>query len=242
MRAPTRHLEFSPIAPVARVDPRRAALCLLMIDSFLAGAFFVLRALGHSAEMLDIGAERSIPTWYSTTKLFVLAQVLGLIAWLTWRRSRRHGSLFLLLGLVALVLSIDEIVQLHERYGLFVEPLLLGRTRDELLFHRSGYWMVALGPPLALALAVLLWMMARHVRMPRAVALRGLAGVALFLVSATVIEALGNFAEGYAARTIQVTVEEAGEMMGITLVLWAALDLLLQTARAGAWGLARHGP
>ena len=83
-----------------------------------------------------------------------------------------------------------------------------------------------LGPLLALALGVGLWLVRRRIRLPAPVARKGLAGVVLFLVATIGIEMLGNFTPTGLARALQITLEEGGEMIAVTLVLWATLELL----------------
>ena len=174
-------------------DARSAALALLTVDAALGCVFLVVGIIGYQPAVLGLDVEGSVPTWYSATQLFVLAQALGLLGCVTWRRDWRSGVLFLVSGLIALGLSIDEVAQFHERYGRFVEPLLLGEQREEMEFDVTGYWMLALGPPLAAVLAVGLWLVGRWVRVSRGVAIKGIGGVALFLTSATGVEALSNF-------------------------------------------------
>ena len=55
--------------------------------------------------------------------------------------------------------------------------------------------------------------------------MQGFAGCRRVYLSATGLEMLSNFATGM-ANVVQVTAEEGGEMIGVSLILWSLLDLL----------------
>jgi hypothetical protein len=216
---------------------RQIALALLAVDIALVLTFFFLTSLGYELRAFGLDTESSIPTWYASAKLLVLAQVMIMTAVVLARRCRADGLLLLLLGLLVLGLSADEVAMIHEHLGPKLDRVLTGATeRGELTFARTGYWMLVLGPLLAGALAVGLWLVGQRIRPGRAVARLGVGGVALFLTSALGFEMLSNFTYGNLGSVLQITLEEGGEMIGTTLVLWAALLLLasLLGRRAGA--------
>jgi hypothetical protein len=195
-----------------------------VIDLALVALYLIANLLGHAPRMFDLDAESNLPTWYSSVQLFLLAQALTVLALLLARRSWRDAAPFLFLAAIALLLSADEVATIHERFARHFETGLTGVARAELYFTRTGYWMLALGPMLATALAAGIWLITRRLKIPRSVAVKGLLGVAFFFLSATGVEMLSNFASGI-ANVAQVAIEEGGEMMGVTIVLWSLLDL-----------------
>ncbi len=205
---------------------RRVAVGLLFLDLVVVLLHVVPTLMGHGGRLFDLDAEANIPTWYSSAKLFLLAQALAVLALVLSRRSRLDAAPFLFLAALALFLSLDETATLHERLARHFETALTGAARSDLEFTRTGYWMLALGPMLAAALAVGIWLMTKRLKIPRHVAVRGLLGVAVFFFSATGIEILSNFTITPILNLVQVAVEEGGEMIGVTLVIWSLLDLL----------------
>lgn len=213
---------------VVRVYPavsRRIVMCLLAIDLTFVALYLLPNLLGHSPRMFDLDAELNLPTWYASAKLLLLAQALMALALLVARRSRLDATPFLFLAVVALLLSADEVATIHERFARHFETGLTGAARAELFFAKTGYWMLALGPLLTAALGVGIWLITNRLAIPRSAACKGLLGVAVFFLSATGLEMLSNFTTGM-ANVVQVTAEEGGEMIGVSLILWSLLDLL----------------
>ena len=221
----------------------RVAGALLLVDGIFILLYLLPNLLGHGTRMLDLDAESNLPTWYASIKLFVIAQVMVALALILSRRSLLDAIPFLFLGAVALLLSADEVATIHERFARHFEAGVTGAGRAELLFSKTGYWMLALGPLLAAGLAAGIWLIRSRLAIPGRIAVKGLVGVAVYFLSATGLEMLSNFATG-TAGLLQVAAEEGGEMMGATLVLWALLDLLaakLEPARRPAPVAVRDG-
>ena len=219
------------------------ARALLLVDALFIVLYLLPNLLGHGTRMFDLDAESNLPTWYASMKLFVIAQVMVALAVVLSRRSLLDAIPFLFLGAVALLLSADEVATIHERFARHFESGLTGAHRSDLLFSKTGYWMLALAPLLAAALAAGIWLIRSRLAIPGRIAVKGLVGVAVYFLSATGLEMLSNFATG-TANLLQVAAEEGGEMMGATIVLWALLDLLaakLEPARRSAPVAVRDG-
>lgn len=199
---------------------------IIGLDLLLIAIYVVTNIWGYTPRILDLNIEASIPTWFSSMKLFVLAQLFGLLVLILAQRDYLDAAPFLLLGLLALVLSMDEVATIHERYARHIEPLLTQTVRADLYFSRTGYWMLVLGPILAASVAVGIWLAARRVAIPPRAASKGLLGLAVFFVAATGVETLSNWTLSPAASVAQIAVEEGGEMVGVSLMIWALLDLL----------------
>ena len=197
---------------------------LLTIDALLVALYLAMHATQGEIAILSVAEERSIPTWYASMKLLVVAQIGVTAAFMT-----RGPARLALLGLAAMFLlfSIDEIASLHERIGWRLNAwLAAGGPRDELLLHRTGYWMVLLLPPTLAALSFLAVAYGRTGRPAPATMVKALLGAGLFLSGAAGLEALQNFLPDGTIILVAIAIEEGFELAGVTFMLWAALDEL----------------
>jgi hypothetical protein len=199
---------------------------VIALDVLLVLIFVLTNIWGYTPRILDLNVEASIPTWYSAMKLFVIAQLLGILALVFARRDYLDAVPFLFLGLLALILSMDEVATIHERYARHIEPLLTQVVRADLYFSHTGYWMLVLGPILAASVAIGIWLVVKRVAIPQRVAKKALLGLAVFFVSAAGLETLSNSTLSPAASVVQIAMEEGGEMVGVSFMIWALLDLL----------------
>jgi hypothetical protein len=206
----------------------RPILALYAVDlalGALAGlSYAVTTALGWTqTDFFRLGVESNLPSWYSASQLLLVALVFGLLAW----RDARWGSprtwAAALPGLGFLVLSLDEGGMLHERLGWWVEGVS-GLGADLM----TGPWIFATVPLYLLLgafVARALWPYVAN--RPRVIAL-GASGCVLLLFSAAGIEGLGNLTapESEMARRVLGVFEEVGEMVAVTTLLWAGLELV----------------
>jgi hypothetical protein len=135
-------------------------------------------------------------------------------------------SLFALPAL-CLVLSLDEVAQIHEGLGSQSDVLLATGAREGSVVARTGIWMFLLGPPFLIVVA-LLWRAFIPFLQGRARVVRlYIVGFVVYAGSALGIEILANVVSpGGLASVVQVVCEEMGEMLGVTLLVWATLELL----------------
>ena len=168
-----------------------------------------------------LNGEATIPSWFSSSLLLACAAALGAIAMVERGRAGRDARHWLGLAVIFVVLSLDEGAGIHE-----ISSGLLRRR-----FELDGFLRFASVIPLALAAVVVgvaylrfLW------RLPSPT--RGwfvLAG-AVFVGGAVGVESLGaNYfsANGHTfGYSVFVTIEEAAEMVGLAVFLYALLDYL----------------
>ncbi|MFN2384908.1 MAG: hypothetical protein ABR576_01220 [Thermoanaerobaculia bacterium] len=204
---------------------------LLLLGDFAADALYLLdAALGHPnrrfTRLVDLDGEANLPTWYSSGQLLVLGLLLGLFAIATDRREERSWPFFALAALCHLM-SLDEVAQIHEPLGSRVDALLPGGSRQGSLFPRTGIWMFLLGPPFLLVV-VFLWRLAAPLLADRKRVVRlYLVGFVVYTASVLGIEILANAVTRRGlASAIQIVCEELGEMLGLTLLVWATVELL----------------
>lgn len=205
---------------------------LLLLADITMGALYILdTALGHPywtfTRLVDLDREANLPTWYSSGQLLVLGLLLGVFAVIrTNRRAIRSWPLFALPAL-CLALSLDEVAQIHEWLGRKSDVFFATGTRQGSLVPRTGIWMFLLGPPFLIVVALLWRAFSSSLRGRERVVRLYLVGFFVYAASALGIEILANVVspDGLAA-VVQVVCEEVGEMLGVTLLVWATLELL----------------
>jgi hypothetical protein len=126
------------------------------------------------------------------------------------------------------VLSLDEFAQMHERIGSRASDFFGAWPVTAEVNWSLRVW-VALFVPALLAAVAIIW---RGVRpflagRPR-IARRFLLGFGIFVGSAAGIELLYNLMSPDSIGVyVEILFEEVGEMIGVTLLLWAAYELLV---------------
>jgi hypothetical protein len=178
--------------------------------------------------LLDLDGEGNLPTWYSSIQWFCVAMLFGLFAHRNFSRSQRKSWGLLILPLVFLLLSLDEIAQLHEVLGSWSDRFLPNASRKDSLFSRTGVWMFVIGVPfVAFFGAMMLSIRGYFERAPGAY-VKVLIGMAIMLIGALGIESLSNFVGSDPFYSmLQTIVEELCEILGGTIVLWGSYELLL---------------
>lgn len=172
------------------------------------------------ASLFYVAAEASVPTLYSTVQLLVAAILLAAIAFGHGRAgSPRSRTWWVLAGVVAF-LALDESTLIHER---FIGPTraLFGIGTGPLLFA----WVIPAG-----FASVLFTLAIRRFAgsLPRRTRLLMTMAFALFVTGALGVELVGSaYASSYGremfAYTLIVAVEEALEMAGVAVLIYALL-------------------
>jgi hypothetical protein len=215
--------------------PRRAIYLLLAGDIALLLAFLATSILGDSVpRMFDLDSERNVPTWYASSKLLAVAALLALVALNAGRRSRLVRLVLLMPVALFVFLSIDEAASIHEMLGGSIDTMVTETPdRAEMVFHITGYWMFVLGPTLAAAMVAIGIAYHRIVRPATGIMRLAALGAGVFLSGATVVEIGRNFVEQPLARMLQVALEEGMELIGVSLILAAAIQLAASKLRQG---------
>jgi hypothetical protein len=214
-------------------DARALIACFFSADVFFVVAYLFLFLYGNpigsdQPGMFDMNGEANIPAWYSSTKLLAVGLCLYLFGRLTLQKDRLAGWLILAAAALFAYLSLDEAAELHEKFGNRLTLLATGGVgRTDTPFEITGLWMVFFGPPLLIALVGGIVFLRRRLSIPYAVFAKALAGAIIFVIAAGPGDILVNYVTGD-AHIIQTAVEELGEMVGVTLILWAAMTLLAQ--------------
>lgn len=207
--------------------------CFFGADVFFVAAYLFLFLYGNpigsdQPGMFDLDGEGNVPAWYSSMKLLAVGLCLYLFGRLILQKDRLAGWLILAAAALFAYLSLDEGAVLHEKFGNRLTLLATGGVgRTDTPFEITGLWMVFFGPPLLLALVGGIVFLRRRLSIPYGVFAKALAGAIIFVIAAAPGDILVNYVTGD-AHIIQTAVEELGEMVGVTLILWAAMTLLAQ--------------
>ncbi len=201
------------------------------MDAALVGLYLLDRALGRPywivTRLLDLNGEANIPAWYSSGQLLVLGLLLGLFAATTASHNDKRSRGVFALPALCLFLSLDEVAQIHEWVGTKSDFLFVHGTRMGSLFPATGLWMFVLGLPFIVVVAHMWRAFAPAVSGRQQVVRLYVVGFLVYVGSALGIETLANFISvGGVASLVQVVAEELGEMVGVTLLVWATLELL----------------
>ena len=211
----------------------RVPLSILLVIAVELGLTFIYlvnmwfgRPLGPIlSDQFDLDGERNIPAWFSTVQLFLVSMMFMVLASASTQGTERVT--FWILSLLFLALSCDESVGIHEKLGVMSDAVLPGGDRRNTPFVRTGIWVFWLGIPFIAVVISIMLRLRRFITDRVAIRLYGV-GFAIFIGSAVGIETLVNFLVGqpHRIRIAQVAVEEFGEMVGVTLIVWATFRLM----------------
>lgn len=211
------------------------AVALLAIDVLLivaAATNFLLGApFARINDLVYLDGETTLQAWYSSVQWLLAGALFGMLA-LHALRARLRGALALAaFSALCIVFSIDEITGIHEWLGRKSDVLLPGGDRQNTVLWRTGIWPLLIGIPVLVVLAVLTVRM-RAIFVPRARhALTVLvAGLVVMFSGALAVELAVNWVDSAPSARgwllLEHAVEELLEMIGVTLIVWSALDTL----------------
>jgi hypothetical protein len=197
-----------------------AIVTVLLLLSLAAYVFVAItgheRALGL-VRIVDVGAEQSLPTYFSTLNLLLAALLLLLIWALGPRENGPSHRYWLALGLLFVLLSIDEAVSIHEVLGDILTHRVL-RVHPIFDYHS---W-VPFGIAFVLVVGGLFVNFLRQ--LPRRLVLQFIAAGVLFVGGALGVEFVGAIMMYTGIATphdilykLRRLIEEGGEMYGIVL-------------------------
>ena len=176
---------------------------------------------------LDLGRENNLPTWYSSIQWFSVAVLLAIFVRANFRISHLNSWPLLMLPMIFLAFSLDEVATIHERLGNKLDIFLPGGSRQNTLFSTTGIWMFAIGFPFVVLVGFLFLSVRTYFCRTPGAFTKIVLGMAITLAGALGIETFANFVGSNSAHTmLQVISEELCEMLGSTIVLWGSYDLL----------------
>lgn len=206
-------------------------LAFFMIDLAL-GVAYVLNYLADRpywklTSFLDLDQEGNLPTWYASMKWFCVATLLGIFALRNFRLSQSKSWPLMLLPLVFLALSLDEVAQIHEWMGRRSDVYLPNASRANTLFSKTGIWMFVVGLPFVAFVVLLIRSVRTYFQRASGALVKICLGIVIMLTGAIGIETLSNFVTPNSVYAVlQVFSEELCEMLGSTVVFWGSYELL----------------
>jgi hypothetical protein len=216
------------------VHPRAVARVLACAVVFLVTASLAGQVskyvFGHDhllglVSLFNVDGEGNVPTWYSAVTLLACSALLGIIGSLHRRDRQSWAAHWLGLSGIFLYLATDEAAFIHE----LLNPVF--RTRLHLPSYLYYSWAVIAAPLLlVIGLAYLRFLVALPRRFTAWFAAAGLVyvggalGVEMLGAAYTVARGTENL--GYA---LVATVEEAMEMAGVAMFIYALLEYLAAT-------------
>ena len=202
---------------------------MFALDLLMGGLYFISRRAKDVIprpllNFFDLNGETNLPSWFSAGQLALIGGLLAAFAATQLRRKARPAWSVMLAGGVFLFMSLDEVTSLHENFGYWLDKF---QHRRDTIFVETGFWMLICAPLFLIAIGRLAVGARRYLRERRAIAVKFAAGIAIYLLAAAGVEALSNFAtpHGAAARAL-VLLEEMGEMLGATMILWGVWELI----------------
>lgn len=223
--------------PKFALYPRKAIIWLSVIAASLLVAHFItistpyifggfehgLVRLLFSLFFLD--GEGNVPAIFSTW-LFLISAALF---WITWRAAGRAGDsnrIWLVLAIIFVFLALDESISIHER---LIDPLRLALGASGIFYYA---WIIpyGIGVVLLSIFAVpVFWRMPKNIRFwfVLSAATYIFAAIGLEMISGKYLVMMQENKDF--TWVLMVTLEEALEMAGLILLVYALLLLLQNT-------------
>jgi len=170
----------------------------------------------------SLDEEQNIPTWYQSCAMLLSAVLLGVIAQATRQAGRRHATHWSLLSLLFVLLSLDEVVGIHERWMLPMRAWL----------RPSGMWYFAWVIPAIVFVLVVGVAYSRFLAgLPRRTQALFLLAAGIYVGGELGLEMAGAYQFLHAgahslAYAMVVTIEEILGMLGIVVFIHALLEYL----------------
>lgn len=195
----------------------------IVLLSFTSTLFF-----GRIVPLLHIDREGNLPTWYSSTKLFVLAVMFGMFASRNFKSKSALSWIPCFLAGLFFVFSLDEIAQIHERTNRYLDFLLPGGDRANSAFSETGLWMFFVGLPVFFFMLILFLKIKPYFSNNPKILQKYLIGFLIFMSGALGLEILINFVPSDQDLVLMSVVhaEEFLELIGVTTLIWATANLL----------------
>ena len=218
-----------PTLQLSRRHVTQLGVMLVLIELGLVGCSYLPLPWEATRRWVDLNAEWTFASWFSSMQLSVLALTSVFCAWhdaLQGPRGAWRG--WLPLAAAFLYISVDEIVQIHEAVGNWIGHRVSHGSFNQPVF----YWVLAFAPVaagVALYTAVFCY---RRLRRSRGLVALVWLGLAVWVASIGLeaLAGLGNvqFTMSKALHRTMINAEEFLEMAGATCLLLALLGYAAQ--------------
>jgi hypothetical protein len=181
---------------------------------------------GDLIRLVDVTSERNIPTWYSSGVLLLAGvSAAGIFVFTRGRAARAEGLVWLAVAVLMLLMSLDELVSLHEQLGRALQPAIQDEARARAGTSLDGIlgtgWIIP-GVLVVVALAAGLALAYRSA--PRRLRLPFVLGFAVLTLGALGMEVVSALVYDRPIPLLLAShVEEFLEMIGGAMMLLAIL-------------------
>jgi hypothetical protein len=175
--------------------------------------------LANDIPSLNVNAEASVPTWFSSSILLLCSALLGAITYTVRRAGDRYSLYWGILSIVFVILSLDEAASIHEK---FIAPFRALLDTGGLLHFA---WVIPGG---TFAVIFGLVYMRFLFNLPMPIRHLFLAAGALYVSGSVGLEMIGGLVsdlhgEENLLYVTMVTVEESLEMFGAIIFFYALI-------------------
>lgn len=214
----------------------RVVGCLVVLSFLTHMSFYLLPDYlfrNFLAEKLNLDGEANIPTLYSFLALLFSSVLLGAIAHVKNLDSDRYKNHWKILSFIFLYLSLDEMIQLHEK--------LINPVRK--LLNATGFLYFAWILPFGFLVAIFLLSYSKFVfHLPVATRKLFVAAAALYIGGAIGMEMIGGYIDSTIGQknvyyVVEVTIEESLEMLGIVVFIHALISYIKTYLGGGSWDI-----
>ena len=165
--------------------------------------------------LFHLGYEGNIPTWFSSV-ILLLAGIQALAIAFCRKTSEKRYAVWLLMGILLIFMSCDEVAQIHEMLGTVINKYYFNLTNVQ-----HSKWVFILGP---FALIPILYIVVclRKNNLDKRVKTLLISGFGLYVLGAFVLEATLNFvdkAKYHWLWRVENIFEESFEIFGTLLIL-----------------------
>ncbi|CAN5501130.1 hypothetical protein BH10PLA1_BH10PLA1_23280 [soil metagenome] len=227
-------MSIFPLLPLHARPATRRPLPQLVSLFFAADVFVIVAAVvthliaqhnGVAAPgFFRLSYESNLPTWYSSAQHAVVGTLLALLAIREIRIDPRRWCIALP-AMMFLFFSFDEVAMVHERIGYWVSAHSSLGAKDGMT--NSAPAMVLCLPAAIAFAAYAAWNTRPYWTGRPGVMFKFTVGIGLFLFCAGGLEILVNLVKtNQMLVSLETLVEESGEMLSTTVVLWGTLELL----------------
>ena len=178
-----------------------------------------------AVRLFSLDNELNFGSWFSAAQLMMIGFIMLGIFWFGKNSKWADAKLFFSAGLIFIFLSADEALAIHESIS-----GILGKSASWVRIFPTYIWItvyIIIGLIILIAFRNSIMLIFRdHSKQ----ACQGLFGSLVYALGAIGIES-ANYHNLFQSTVTQVGIEEMLEMMGASLILVAALELLLKVVR-----------
>lgn len=204
-------------------------IVLIIIDIIIV----LLHFASDRHELFNLDFENNIPTYYQSMQLFLIAFLSLVFIYFSSIFTKTKETVlkvfWFCFSIVPLYLSIDEMIQLHEKASTYAKIIFGGASVDnyENQFEKIGFesadWLLYFWPILIIGVIVFLFMFKKLHTTFKKDAYLLLLGVVMFCIPFIMeyINTSPDLNMNYYEALI--TIEESAEMIGASTFLWFAI-------------------